>query len=834
MQQLADSLEHGSYADLLATLDSLDAKQRKAAATWLTAQLKLPPAKHPAEPEEPYARRMRTLVAMAALAPDPKKFLAVPVPHEYPNVAWDTNTLVFPVKAEARAALAQALIARGCDFCADLLTQVAEAKRPRPMFIEVLMLVAQAHDLPLPATPVLAEMGAHEWFLRLPWSHTGRPNDHAQWSVAYTVERVDGRVTVQGRGVPWTDAASAIRLLPGAAQLLLATLEHRDVAWYLVWCQGGDYVDALLSAVGELVDSGFVEREALVTGAVAALCRGDSISAQRLQARLLQVARPGAELVLRQAPLLVDVLGTANATAAAVAQALLREADGTQRLPDPLFLDACQRVFARKEKGLRETQTAWAKARGAAAILQDLDGASDMSAPIPAAASAPLRPGMPKRPFEPVPDPARLPAEVEQALGAYRLDRDGLQYERALQAALDAFAAGDRATANAIARRLHAEAAFDGDAVPLAELARRRIDELKAALKLGMPMLNLARPTWAHGAIAAPELVQRLAVLPTTGRLTWTYDLLFALLRCEPPDAATLAELRAIDSGTARAAADFLAAGGTAQLRTRWLTVSGGKDPYFMRRGPHAQWSAGEGTEVCVALDAASVRPQVGEEPTRWAEGFEPDQAPFVSEFDMVDDWAGWVLPNNAEAVAAFHLYGVRRAGMDRHTDGGKAVARRLHYLLSAHGPAGPALHLAVLFTLSANDTDVRLAGSDGLVTLLQQDRFDPALAAELLAACLRCGSVKPGRLAASLAQVVAAGEAQAVWGLVRAGVAATLGMAPPPAATADLVELAARLAPAHAAGTAIPEVRAFAAGVKGAPNKLQAQVLRLAEHLPT
>jgi hypothetical protein len=44
MQALADSMEHGSYADLLHTLDHLDVKQRKAAATWLTAQLKLPPA----------------------------------------------------------------------------------------------------------------------------------------------------------------------------------------------------------------------------------------------------------------------------------------------------------------------------------------------------------------------------------------------------------------------------------------------------------------------------------------------------------------------------------------------------------------------------------------------------------------------------------------------------------------------------------------------------------------------------------------------------------------------------------------------------------------------
>ena len=38
-------------------------------------------------------------------------------------------------------------------------------------------------------------------------------------------------------------------------------------------------------------------------------------------ARLLQAARPGADLVLRQAPLLVDVLGNANATAAAAAAA---------------------------------------------------------------------------------------------------------------------------------------------------------------------------------------------------------------------------------------------------------------------------------------------------------------------------------------------------------------------------------------------------------------------------------------------------------------------------------------------------------------------------------
>jgi len=214
--------------------------------------------------------------------------------------------------------------------------------------------------------------------------------------------------------------------------------------------------------------------------------------------------------------------------------------------------------------------------------------------------------------------------------------------------------------------------------------------------------------------------------------------------------------------------------------------------------------------------------------PGHWTRGFEPADAPPAGEFDTDPHWITPMLPDNAEALAAMHLWGFRRAGLGRETDGGKVVAAGLPVFLDAHGPAGPALHLAVLFCLGANDAPVRVVGSDGLVTLLQQGRFDEALAGTLVAECIACGSLKPARLASSLAQVREAGEGAAIWPLVHAAVEAALGRDAAPAGTADLVELAIRLAGELGAKGHAPAVAAAAGAVKGKPNKLQAQVLRL------
>jgi hypothetical protein len=211
-----------------------------------------------------------------------------------------------------------------------------------------------------------------------------------------------------------------------------------------------------------------------------------------------------------------------------------------------------------------------------------------------------------------------------------------------------------------------------------------------------------------------------------------------------------------------------------------------------------------------------------------WTWGFEPETAPFASEFDMVPDWITPMLPNNAEALTALHLWGFRRAGLEYGTEGGKNVAVRLPWFLAAHGPAGPALHLAIFYAMSANDAPARLAGSDGLVTLLQQGRYDGVLACQLLAACIDCGSVKPGRLAASLTQVLEAGETAAVWELVRASTIAALGMERAPAATADLLDLGVQAARALGVKERIEQLAAFVQGIKGKPNKLEAQAQRL------
>jgi hypothetical protein len=901
LEELAQVIEHGGYAELLRTLNGLNERQRKSAAVWLLAQWKTPPAApHPQEAVEPLARWMRLLVGLTAAATEPKKALAIPVRHAYweYRVAWSTDRALSPASAEAVAALAEAAIGHGAQWCSQFLALVLDAKKPKPMFVEVLQLIAQAHGLALHDTPIAAQLWATRFSALLPPEPRADLPPYVRDVQRFELKAHDGRFAVSGRDERVTTAADGLRGALDSEAMLLATFDHRDALFGIA---GSQHVMEMAAAVvGELVADGTVDAARLAKQVIAALSRGDSVSCQRLQTRLLKVAQPNAALVTEQARVLANLLASGNATPAAAAQELLRHADAAQALPDDVFADACEMAFARKEKGLRDGQLVWAGERAAraatvasaasgltaalscpdhtvqkqaatvlaaawpqlsagqrTALLAPIEasqgtldetlfrqlwaactGAAAPVATKPARAQ-PVRTGMTRTPYEPVADPAHLPADVMRALQTYHTERDAMAFERLIGAAHDSLRAGQLPLARAIGTHLKPHGPFgmflDADdrvRCEMSYVAMARLQELAKALDDGTPRHFISTPSWTHGAITPQHLAERLAALAEAGEAALPVDLLVALLRTEPCDAQALTRLRAlgaIGSADALVAADFLAAGGSAQLATRWRVLEGGDAaPSWRQRYGAATWVLKGEREVCVAMSAVAQPPRIDGAPRDWAAGFEPSSAPFVSEFDMLPDWIAPMLPHNAEALAALHLYGFRRAGLEHGTEGGKAVAVRLPLFLVAHGEAGPALHLAVFFAMSANDAPVRLAGSDGMVTLLQQGRWRDSLAAELIAACVRCGSVKPGRLATSLAQVREAGEAEAVWSLARAAIAAALGMTPVPSATAELIALGAETAAELDAKEPMTELDAAVAAIKGKPNKLQLQAQRL------
>ena len=332
---------------------------------------------------------------------------------------------------------------------------------------------------------------------------------------------------------------------------------------------------------------------------------------------------------------------------------------------------------------------------------------------------------------------------------------------------------------------------------PLVVLARMRFGEVVHAVACGRPYPLLSRPSWDNGAIEAGELVERLARLAQASGRAGPMDLLLALTRTASMDGAGIQALRRIASHEALIAADFFEAGGLAGWATRLEVVSRaapGEIPWSANR---AGWRDANPTEVCVSLPRLALPTALSGIPTSWAEGFTPVTAPDIWEFDLLPPYLTGVMPRSAEILAALYLWGFRLAAGNAGSHGGsKATAMALPQVIAARGEAGPALHLALLFCLSATDPAARIVAVDGLLELVAQDRFQPALCAGLAVQALRAGSLKVTRLAATLGQAADAGAATACWPLLRQLLDEALAQVPPPPGCAELAALASRLLP--------------------------------------
>lgn len=828
---------------------------------------------------------------------------------------------VDPVPPEARAALVRAVAHRGRAFAADFVQRCAVGKRRRGMFVDVLTALIDAFELALPDDGEFLELLARDV--------------RGATQVPDPKTPVRGRVTaVRGSavesppqlrlGLVWAaDGVSALSLTFRPQWLLHTLCAQKDGCKRLFagW-QFGLEVDRLCAAVTQAVEARELQPEPLADDLLGALLRGDSAFAQRLQARLLAELQPHlperARWLRSNAVALVGLLASGEAAVAAMALELLQALDAAGPLEATLFGDACAKVSARKEKGLRDALLAWGLRRAApqttlpsllqllqvddyafkkAALprlrplwdaLDDAARASlrgslvpaaamlepDLAAELarwagngsggPAADRPPSRPAAAAssgalpleapQPFLPVEASDTALTELAAVLGVANPGVMAIEQSIDVAVRLQAAARGDgdaprapevvggpmadrdflaglrRALAGRLSRlrlderdarlaqhgadSVESPAAIASswlDHAPLSAVWTMRTVEIEEALARNEPHPLLSRPSFAHGGIAAADLVERLRAL--AGRPAPPLDLLVALMRTAPCSTDEIEALRAIGSEAAQAAAGFLAAGGIRQAASQ-ATVVERREGYGHRHHGGADWDHALPHELAVTVPPLAVLPAIPGVPLSWARGVTPTTMPDL--WQLRPERVA-LLAENGDLLAALHLWGFRKAAgeVDR-TDFGKDVALRLPDIVACRGPAGAATHLALLYAMSATDAGVRIVAVDGLLALIAQRRFDAPLCAALLAQTLVLGSVKVTRLAGVLAQAADALEGRAelatCWTLAKAALAAALAMTAPPPGSPDLVALATRLANALGRREPIDGLAAMAA----------------------
>lgn len=336
--------------------------------------------------------------------------------------------------------------------------------------------------------------------------------------------------------------------------------------------------------------------------------------------------------------------------------------------------------------------------------------------------------------------------------------------------------------------------------------------ELARAIKSRAPHPLISRPDWDNGSIDAATLVDRLRRLQVADQEAPPVDLFVALLRSTQPSEDELAALYALRTRQAKIAAEFFAAGGMSQMTTSWQVV------------PSAGGS--QKPEVMVALRGLAVAPAIPGIPLHWADGC-PASQNCGGYGDSDDPRLASLLPNHGETLFAMYIWDFRKASHDEYPTFGKTIPQVLRSFLHARGPAGAATHLAVLFSLSGNYDETRIAASDALLEVIAQDRYDSDLACDLVTACIGSGTVKVTRLAKSLGQATAAaGAAQVLWPLVCSAVAAVLAQQTSLSGAHDLLALASRIARRLGKRDVIPHLSAAAATSSG--SKLVAEARQL------
>ncbi|MET8829555.1 DUF6493 family protein [Streptomyces sp. NPDC004610] len=311
---------------------------------------------------------------------------------------------------------------------------------------------------------------------------------------------------------------------------------------------------------------------------------------------------------------------------------------------------------------------------------------------------------------------------------------------------------------------------------------RHRLAELSHLMATGsVPPFLLSTPSRDSGELHPEALLHRLDTYRAQGADPAPVDFDTALLRLRHPadPAAHITRARALGTPEGHRLADWLAT-------------------------PPPPPSAPERTAVRIADDLT--RPELTDAPSRPLAKALPALPGIGDGYRPAARWCGclygsarkWVSlhPDRPDTLAT-HLIRLT-AGSAVHTD--RVETGILLTLAEAPGPAGPALHLALAYGLSARHADDRLAVIDAVLTLAARGTLDAARLGADLAELLAQGAVKANRVADALGTTVSAGAPATAWSIGAALLPPLLtATAPPPRGTGDL--LAALAGGAEACG---------------------------------
>ncbi|MEV6711105.1 DUF6493 family protein [Lentzea sp. NPDC051208] len=291
------------------------------------------------------------------------------------------------------------------------------------------------------------------------------------------------------------------------------------------------------------------------------------------------------------------------------------------------------------------------------------------------------------------------------------------------------------------------------------ELAKRLYEIGRGLVHLPKPAL-VSTPTEMSGLLDPVTLADRLARAEAEGWEPWQRDLRQALQRLpRDTDAAVFASLTSNAGAKVR---DWLANRTDPEIaiaerayRHPWRY-----DSYMGETGLYATVTPG--------LE-------------------EPEQ--FLRQHDdwgSMKEWWPSLLPAQREVVAAHLVPHLRARTASKGADG-----PLLPMLAEAHGPAGPALHLALSYGLGAELTVNRAHAVDAVLILAARDQLDGSTLGEFLGRLLDCGDLVMNRVVPGLRDAARSGAARQIWNALTTAVPRlwTHNRA------ADVIELAVELA---------------------------------------
>ena len=341
-----------------------------------------------------------------------------------------------------------------------------------------------------------------------------------------------------------------------------------------------------------------------------------------------------------------------------------------------------------------------------------------------------------------------------------------------------------------------------------------RIVEVAVQLDRGPVPSLVATPTSVTGSLAVEVLLGRIEAAEAAGWHPWPIDLEQALLRLP----------RVVDP-TATARARKLRSPAGERLAT-WLAAGGAPDPAAVRveqrpqanRSPNYWGSTGPARRVVVGLQPAG-------EPLGRLDlqlfSLQRTTTPTIAPAAGNDRWSA-SLPHHREVVAAWALPGI--AGLA--DSDGRGDGALLPLLAECDGPVGPAMSLALAYTLAARHEADRVAGVDAFLLLAGAGtEFATAVGREVgdLSAD---GTIKLSRVVPALTDAARAGAGATVWQVIDAALPALLPAAP--RGLPDLLALGAQVATHRGAGDPGPCPELAAVAGRGGTSRLVTEARRL------